>query len=164
MIFKSTIIKIIVEQENNSRSKTVTPLWKWILLFSAGCRKTPVMDSECIFFIDPVLSILPRNIIYESQKITNVSDICLIFNNFCMVTQIFCTSGWRLPFSGQRLSWGFLFFKFQPPPTIWPLLCTYIFYSACLTDVCACLKQSHNFKRVFFIFSKKFLLSNSCCL
>ena len=43
------------------------------------------MDSECIFFIDPVLSILPRNIIYESQKITNVSDICLIFNNFYMV-------------------------------------------------------------------------------
>ena len=55
------------------------------MLYKYHSRKTPVMDSEGIFFIDPVLSILPRNIIYESQKITNVSDICLIFNNFCMV-------------------------------------------------------------------------------
>ena len=72
------------------------------------------MDSRVHFlYWSSPISILPRNIIYESQKITNVSDICLIFNNFCMVTQIFCTSGWRLPFSGQRLSWGFLFLNFN---------------------------------------------------
>ena len=106
------------------------------------------MDSECIFFIDPVLSILPRNIIYESQKITNVSDICLIFNNFCMVKYSNILYKWvEVTIQWAEIVMRFSFLKFQPPPTIWPLLCTYIFYSACLTDVCACLNQFHNFMR-----------------
>ena len=113
------------------------------------------MDSECIFFIDPVLSILPRNIIYESQKITNVSDICLIFNNFCMVTQIFCTSGWRLPFSGQRLSWGFLFLNFNRRRQSG--LCSVHIYSTLhVWQTSVLVSNNLTISREYFIFQKHF--------